>query len=64
MIYFGKVYNWDGVAYRINASAPSIEDAECIIAHWDLLPPPVLNWIYNKEIPKKWNYHNWKAKCQ
>ena len=62
MIYFGRVYNYEGEKYRINAKAASLSDAKDILASWDHMPPQILNWIYNKEMPtKKWDYYKWKA---
>ena len=62
MIYFGKVYNYEGKKYRINANTASLSDAKDILASWDYMPPQILNWIYNKEMPtKKWDYYKWKA---
>ena len=62
MIYFGKVYNYEGEKYCINANTSSLSDAKDILASWDYMPPQVLNWIYNKEMPtKKWDYYKWKA---
>ena len=62
MIYFGRVYNYEGEKYRINGNASSLSDAKDILASWDYMPPQILNWIYNKEMPtKKWDYYKWKA---
>ena len=65
MITIGKVMHWKGDRIDILTKCKNREEANCICKVWEFIPPPVLDFMYNKNLPrKKWDFYEWDLKRQ
>ena len=60
MITVGKVMYWQGDRVDILTKCKNRKEADCICKVWEFMPPPVLDFMYNKNLPrKKWDFYEW-----
>ena len=65
MTTIGKVMYWKGDRIDILTKCKNRREANCMFKLWRFMPPPILDFMYNKNLPKKkWDFYEWEAKWQ
>ena len=65
MTTIGKVMYWKGDRIDIQTKCKNRREANYMFKLWRFMPPPILDFMYNKNQPKKkWDFYEWQAKWQ
>ena len=65
MITIGKVMYWKGDRIDIQTKCKNRKEVSYMFDMFNCMPPPILDFMYNKNLPKKkWDFYEWDAKLQ
>jgi hypothetical protein len=63
MITIGKVMHWKGDRIDIFTKCKNRKEANSMFKLWGFMSPPLLDFMYNKNLPrKKWDFYEWNFK--
>ena len=57
--------HWAGDRIDISTKCKNQKEADFMFKLWEMMPPPILDFMYNKNLPRnKWDFYEWKQAKQ